>query len=209
MLRNYFLVTLRNLLKNRLYSFINIAGLAIGIACCMLIVQFIRIELNYDKHHENGDQLYRVTTEFHLGDRDQKLAVTPSPFAKALVADFPEVVAAARLLQAPSVDKFLIKHDDKAHFEEKGYYVDSTFFEVLTYDFVSGDPGSALDQPFTIVISKEIAEKIFGTNDPLDQIEEWLNNSGGGEAEDDCSLIVYSFANPGLTGGCSAGIILV
>ncbi len=169
MFRNYVKIAIRNLTKFKGYAAINIAGLAIGIACCLLIVQFLRIETSYDKHHVDGDQIYRVTTEFQIGDRQEKMGTTPSPFARAIVADFPEVTEAVRILKAPSVDKFLVKYDDKVFFEERGYYADSTLFEVLTYDFLAGDPNSALDQPFSVVISKKMADKIFGSDDPMGQ----------------------------------------
>jgi len=167
MLQNYFKIAIRNLTKFKGYAAINIAGLAIGIACCLLIVQFLRIETSYDKHHIGGDQIYRVATEFHIGDRQEKMATTPSPFARAIVADFPEVVEAVRIFKAPSVDKYLVKHGDKIFFEERGYYADSTLFDVLTYDFISGDPATALNHPYSIVISEEMAAKLFGSDDPM------------------------------------------
>lgn len=167
MFQNYLKIAFRNLLKFKGYAAINIFGLAIGIACCLLIVQHLRDELAFDQHHENLDRLYRVGTIFSSGDGDSKTANSPSPLAWELVENYPEVEEAARIMQAPNVTQYLIKNGEQAFYEQDGYLADSTFFRVLTYDFVEGDSHTALDEPFTVVISKNMAKKMFGDGKAL------------------------------------------
>ncbi len=161
MLQNYFKIAIRNLIKFRGYALINIFGLAIGIACCLLIVQHIRDELSYDQHHNNLDRLYRIGTTFSDGDRVNSATITPSPLAWHLVENYPEVENAARILVAPNTEQHLVKYEDKSYFEKKGFLADSTFFEVLKFDFVEGDPATAIDKPFQVVISKELSTRLF------------------------------------------------
>ena len=170
MFRNYLVIALRNLARFKGYATINIAGLAMGIACCLLIVQYIRYETSFDKHHASLEQLYRVSTEFNMGERNQKTATSPAPLAAALVNDFAEVEAAARMLKPPQIEKFLIRYKDKSFFQGKGIYADSNFFQILTYDFVHGDPNTALSDPFNVVISERVAKRIFGDSNPLQEV---------------------------------------
>lgn len=183
MFQNFVKIAIRNLTKFKGYAAINIAGLAIGIACCLLIVQYLRIETSYDRHHADVDRLYRVTTDFILGERRESTVTTPSPLAFAMRKDFPEVVQATRVLQAPSVDKFLVKYQDRMFFQDNGLYADSTFFEVLTFPFVSGDPLTALDRPNSVVISAEMGIKIFGSEDPMNRVIELQSSWGTDEYE--------------------------
>ncbi|NRB47597.1 MAG: ABC transporter permease [Saprospiraceae bacterium] len=166
---NYVKIALRSLRKFKGYASINIFGLAIGLACCLLIIQYLRDEWKVDKHHDNGGEIHRIATEFIIGNTADQTATTPSPLAAAIRADFPEVVQSARLIKAPNVDKYLLKYEDRAYFEEKGIYADSTLFQILTYDFVAGDPAHALDQPMSIVLSTSIAEKLFAAVNPIGQ----------------------------------------
>ncbi|MCO6487730.1 MAG: ABC transporter permease [Phaeodactylibacter sp.] len=170
MLSNYFKIALRNLFKFKGYAGINILGLAIGLACCLLIVQYVRYEWSYDQHHRNGEDIYRVSTTFRVGERSEKTGTTPSPLAFAIKQDFPEVVESARVFKAPGVDKFVLKTGDRAFTEEKGVYADSTFFRLLTYDFVAGDPEHALDEPFSAVLSRRLAGKLFGNENPIGKV---------------------------------------
>ena len=170
MFQNYLKIAFRNLLKSKGYAAVNIFGLAIGIACCLLIVQHLRDELGYDKHHQNLDRLFRICTEFKTGDNDTKMASSPSPMAKELVEHYPEVEAAARIMKTPNTSQFLVKHGGQSFFELNGFLADSSFFRILTYDFVEGDAATSLDAPFNVVISKPMAKKIFGDEKALGQI---------------------------------------
>ena len=180
MFQNYLKIAFRNLLKFKGYAAINIFGLAIGIACCLLIVQHLRDELSYDAHHVDKESLYRVGTSFITGDRETETVTGPSPLAWTLVDDYPEVEMAARLLPAPGVSQYLIKKEDRSYFEERGYYADSTFFRTLTYDFVEGDPQTALGEPLTVVLTKRLADKLFANKNALNQTikigDQWGEN---------------------------------
>ncbi len=169
MFKNYLKLALRNFLRFKGYSMLNILGLAVGIAACLLIVQHLRDELRYDQQHPRLGDLYRVGTSFSVGDESTDGAVSPSPLAWTLVQDYPEVESAARLFNAPLVDKYLIKFRDKSYFEQNGHLVDSTFFRLLRFDFMQGDPKHALDEPNTVVLTAPLAQKIFGTADPMHQ----------------------------------------
>ena len=161
MLQNYLKIAFRNLFKFKGYAATNILGLCIGIACCLLIVQHLRDELSFDQHHPHLDRLYRIGTQFNDGDRESRTSTTPSPLAWYLAENYPEVETAARLLEAPNTTQYLVKFNDRSFFEKKGFLVDSTFFEVLKFDFIEGGPATAVDEPYQVVISKELSQRLF------------------------------------------------
>lgn len=167
MFKNYFKIALRNLLKNKAYSFINIFGLAIGIACCLLILLFIQDELSYDRFHEKADQIYRITLNGKLGDNEFFVPVTAPPLGKALVEEYPEVEAAARVR---SFGFPVLRYNDKVFSEEKFYWADSTFTDVFTLEFVKGDPKTALVEPASVVLTERMAQKYFGNEDPMGKL---------------------------------------
>lgn len=167
MFSNYFKVALRNLIKLRGYAALNIVGLAVGLACCLLTIQYLREELSIDQHHVDKENIYRISTDFSIGERQFKTSVTPPTISFAIKKDFPEVLESARIFKAPSLEKFLVKVGDRSFFEKNGIYADSTFFRVLTYDFIAGDPRHALDAPNSIVISEALAKKLFQNQNPL------------------------------------------
>ena len=170
MIKNYILIAWRTLLKNKLFSAINILGLAVGLATCLLLTLFILDEKNVDQHHNDLDSIFRVS----MDSDGVKVAPVSAPIANGLVSEIPEIIASARLLKFPNVNKYLLSNESKKSqfYESNGFYVDSTFFKIFTYDFVYGDPGTALNKPNSIVISEEIAQKLFGENDPIDQLIE-------------------------------------
>ncbi len=167
MYRSYFKVGWRNLLRNKVYSFINIFGLAVGMTACVLIMLYVVDEMSYDKHHKDGNRIYRIASEV----KGEKYVAASAPIAEGLKKDFPEVEQSTRLLRFPGSDKMLLKAEksQKQYFEINGFYVDSTFLRVFTYDLASGDV-NALNEPNTIVLSEEIATKFFGSENPLDQV---------------------------------------
>lgn len=178
MFKNHIKIALRNLVKFKGYASINIAGLAIGVAACLLILQFVLDEFSYDIHHVNSENIYRVDTHFFLGDKNHKSGSTPSPLAWAMKKDFPEVVESTRIYKVPDVDKWLLTYEDQSFFEKIGVFADSNFFDVLTYDFLLGNPETALQNPFSVVISDEVATKLFGDENAIGKTIE-INSSWG------------------------------
>ncbi|MCU0447078.1 MAG: ABC transporter permease [Microscillaceae bacterium] len=178
MLKNYLKIAFRNLWNNKIYSFINLSGLALGITCCMLILLLIRHELSYDLHHPQAEQLYRVTTELGKDDEIFKSATTPPPLAWNLKKDFPEIQQVTRVLGLFGVNKSIFTYEEKRFFEEKGFYVDSTFFQIFKYEFLSGNAQTALNEPNTIVITENIAQKLFGQQSAIGKVIKINNNFG-------------------------------
>ena len=156
----------------------NIAGLAIGITCCLFIMLYIRNENNFDRHHDRSESIYRVTTEIRSADRTIRMATTPPPLAAAMKRDFSEVESAARVMGAPGTSKYLMEYNQRSFLEENGLLADPDFFKIFQYDFISGDPATALNEPNTVVLMDEMAEKIFGTEDPFNKIITIGNRSG-------------------------------
>jgi ABC-type antimicrobial peptide transport system permease subunit len=165
--KNYFKVALRNIRRHPGYSIINIAGLAIGLACCLFILIWVMDELSYDKFHENAPDLYRVEENQYYSGRVYHVTVTPYPLAPALKADFPEIIEATQYV---GVGGQLLQYEEKAFFETGIRAVAPAFFRMFTFPFVRGDSNTALDDPFSLVISEEIAEKYFGEEDPIGKV---------------------------------------
>ncbi len=168
MFQSYFKIGWRNLLHNKGFSFINIFGLSIGMTACVLIMLYVFDESGYDKHHKNGDRVFRIAGEVK-GDRS---AAAAAPIAEGLKKDFPEVEQSSRLLKFPGADKVLLKDDksQKQFFEINGFYVDSTFFQIFTYDLKYGDKNTALNGLNSIVISEQVADKFFANENPVDHV---------------------------------------
>jgi len=164
MFKNYIKIALRNFLKHKGFSFINIFGLAIGVACCVLIVLYVLDEVSYDRYHEKADQIYRVGIRGFVNNNLFHGVVTPAPMAQTLVDEFPEVTAATRL-QNPGFPVF--RYEDKVFSEEKVFWVDQAFFDVFRVPFIKGNPKTALAQPNTIVLTRSMALKYFGEEDPI------------------------------------------
>ncbi len=164
MFRNYFKVALRNIRRQKGYSFINIAGLAIGMACSILIAIFVLHELSFDKHHEKARQIYRIGAQFGP-TTDMRGAFTAPPMAQALLDDLPEIVHAARY--SPWPRNYLVNIGEE-NFLEKGIkYADASIFDVFSIPFISGNPRTALSDSFTIVITEDISRKYFREKNPL------------------------------------------
>lgn len=164
MLSNYIKVAIRNLLRQKGFSFINILGLALGIACTALIGMWVNDELSYDRFHNDFDRLYRITAT--LPEMKVHAAVSSAPLALAVKAELPEVEEAVRI---SGVNRDLMQVGD-VKFEEKGVmYADSNFFKVFNFPFIKGDKESALLNPEGIVITEEMAKKYFGSTDVLEK----------------------------------------
>lgn len=168
MLKNYFKIALRNLLKNKLYSFINIFGLGFGIACVLLIVLYVQDELSYDKFHDHAGDIYRVAW---FNDNPQTR--TPHPMAQAMARDFPEVVAATTLspIWGPGLTKqtFSVRNleNDVTYDERSVLGVDSTFFDVFSFKLLKGNNDEVLRNVGGVLLSESTAKKYFGDEDPV------------------------------------------
>jgi len=167
MFKNYFKIALRNLLRHKSFSAINILGLSIGIATCLIIMLFVQNELSYDRYNKKADRIVRVVFKGTVQGNEMKEASVMPPVAQALRTEFPEVQEATRLSRG-GVPRITI--GEKVFREDEMVFVDSNFFQVFTLPFVKGDSKSALIEPNTIVISKAIAEKYFGKDDPMGKL---------------------------------------
>ncbi len=167
MLKNYLKIVLRNIKRHKGYSFINITGLALGMACCLLITIWVLDELSYDKFHENAARLYRVEENQHYSGRLFHVNVTPYPLAPALKEEIPEIIDASRYVWAGGL---LFRYGDKVFFEDNIRAVDPSFFHMFSFPLLQGDKNTALDSPYSLVLSEEIAEKYFGEEDPLGKV---------------------------------------
>lgn len=163
MLHNYFLIALRNLNRQVSYSLINIIGLAIGLACSLVIFMYIYGEWSYDRHFNNADRIHRIGVAFF---NLPPFAVGPEALGENLPKEFEGIEAFTRVARDPSV--LFTKGDQSFH--ELAYYTDSTFFKVFSYEFIQGDFQTALTKPGSMVMTKRVAEKYFKGADPLGQV---------------------------------------
>jgi putative ABC transport system permease protein len=164
MLRNFFLVTFRHLQRNRWFTAINIAGLALGIAACLVILLYVANELSYDRYNEKADRIVRVVFRSILHGEEIKEADVMPPVAQALKDDYPEVQQVTRIRQMGNPRLVL---GTKVLREDKFAFVDTNFFQVFTLPLIRGDAATALSQPNSIVITRTVAEKFFGKEDPI------------------------------------------
>ena len=166
MIRNYLRVTFRNALRNRAFALINIAGLAAGIAVCLLIILFLRNEFDYDLFHEKGERIYRVLRVAEQDGAERTIGVTSAPFAPALVAEYPaSVEAAVRVVQADG----LVTVGEKSFTEKQIILADGNFFSIFSFPLTVGAAGRVLATPNSIVVSQETAQRYFGNGDPIGQ----------------------------------------
>jgi putative ABC transport system permease protein len=172
MIRNYFRIAFRNLWRNKSFSAINISGLAIGIATCLVIMLFVMNELSYDRYNKKADRIVRVVFKGFIQGEIMKEANVMPPTAATLKADYPEVQEATRLFGAGAPR---IVYGTKSFKDDAAVYVDSNFFQVFTLPFLKGDPQTALLQPNAVVISQTIANKYFGDEDPIGKILNFSN----------------------------------
>ncbi|KKN14511.1 hypothetical protein LCGC14_0995410, partial [marine sediment metagenome] len=165
MFKNYVKIAIRNLLRNKLYSFLNIAGLAIGIACCVLILLYVQDELSFDRFHEKADRIFRVNTHFVIPERTMHFATTAHVQGQMFKDEYPEVENYVRFNQYGL--RRVIRYKENTFYEEKFIYADHTLFDVFSFKLIKGNPKDALVKPNSLVVTEEMAEKYFGSDDPL------------------------------------------
>lgn len=163
MLKNYLIIGLRNLRRQKGYSFINILGLTIGIGCCLAIAMFVRQEVSYDRHHEHAERIYRLTSRTGISGSGTHFAAAAAPMARVMQDEFPEVLAATRVRPSSAV----VRVGDQTFRERRLYFADSSFFEVFTVPLLRGDASKALRAPNALVLTRATAEKYFGPDDPI------------------------------------------
>ena len=167
MLKNYLKVVLRSIRRQAGYSLINIAGLAIGMACCLLITLWVFDELSYDRFHENAPNLYRVEENQYYSGRVYHVTVTPYPLAPVLKQEIPEIVEATRLVYSGGQ---LFRHGEKSFYEDRAWAVDPSFFRMFSFPLAKGDAASALSDPSSVVLTEDAARKYFGDEEPLGRV---------------------------------------
>jgi len=166
MLKNYFKISLRNLRKYKVYSAINLLGLAVGIAVCILILLYMFDELNFDRFHEKADRIYRIVeTRKSVDQGEQHFGITAAPVGPIMVNDFPEVLNSARLIRLGRVALLT----ESSNFYEEFLLSDQNLFEIFDFEFIQGNPETALIEPNSIVITATLAQKYFGDSNPLDR----------------------------------------
>jgi putative ABC transport system permease protein len=169
MIGNYLLIALRNLRKHFSYSLINIAGLGLGLATCLLLSLWIRHELSYDTFHTKLDRTYRVAMEYSFGGQTKKVSQSPTIVLPTLQKEFAEIETGTRFFNSSAFRPFVVRKESTM-FEESGFfYGDSTFFDVFDFKVLKGNPRKALAAPYSVVITETMAKKYFGNTDPIGQ----------------------------------------
>jgi len=167
-MHNYLVVLLRNLRRERLYAAINIAGLSLGVACCLILGLFLRSEFTYDLHHLKHDQIYRVANEFTTGGTTDRFAVTSRQLAPMLAADNPQIKAFVRFQPNGSGESgTAIRHGDDVYYWKDTYFVDDNVFDVFTHHVIYGDSKTALKEGGSLAVSETFAKKYFGDANPV------------------------------------------
>lgn len=175
MLKNLIKITYRNFLRNKAHSAINILGLALGLATCIIIFLYVQDEMSYDTFHLNKDRIYRMQSQYQASDGDSHWAATQAYMIPFLVDRFPEIEKGLRIM--PVRQPVILRYEDK-QFREDGYiFADSTLFEVFSFPFLQGNPKTALDAPNKIVITAATAHKYFGEEAAIGKILQTDNSS--------------------------------
>lgn len=158
MFKNLLKISVRNILKDKAYSLINVLGLTIGITCSLFLFMYILNELSYDRYHKQGENIYRIVSNVKEPDDAFTWAVTQMPLAEEIRDNYPEVLGAVRFF---NMSRDLFKVGEKEFYEENFLFADSTVFDMFTYEFIAGDPQTALDGPLSIVLTESVAKKYF------------------------------------------------
>ncbi len=167
MLKNYLLVAIRNIKKHKLYSFINIFGLTMGLSAGLLIGMYVMDELSYDRFHEHAADIYRISLHRKISGQEIVTANSSPPIALALLDEAPGVEAATRVR---TIGDIVFRYGDESFVEEQVIYADSNFFEFFTFRLAEGDPHTVLDEPNTVVLTSELAKKYFPDGNVIGQL---------------------------------------
>jgi putative ABC transport system permease protein len=176
MLKNYVLIALRVVMKNKVFSLINVLGLSTGIACCILISLYIQDETSFERGFTEYEKVFRINTTFVKDGTAETSPYTSPPIAPGLADVLPEVESYTRVMAPLNTEINIVQHEDRSFFEKKAFLVDSTFLDVFPYALTEGDPATALDAPAAALISQDLSKRIFGGRSPLDEL--LIINSG-------------------------------
>jgi putative ABC transport system permease protein len=177
MLKNYFKIAGRHLLRNKSFSIINILGLAIGMACFLVIFLYVKGELGYDAFHEKGDRIYRMVLDRKYPGRNTEYAAIPHSYAISAKLEYPEIEESCRIFKFPGT--ILLKKGAEVFEEKERMWADSNFFNVFSFNLIKGDPNEVLKQPNTAVLTESMAKKYFGNEDPIGKVLEIPQNNNG------------------------------
>src|ERR1700744_5833808 len=168
MIKNYLKSALRNIKRHPFISFINIFGLTVGLTCCLLILAYIINERSYDKFNKNAEDTYRVTRIFYSGPNVESLhlsSVAP-PFGPLLQTAFPDIKVMSRVLPNGTT---VLRYKEKLFNEENAFFADDKFFDIFTVPIVKGDAHRSLSEPYSLMLTPEMAKKYFGSEDPINK----------------------------------------
>ncbi|MBL7796133.1 MAG: ABC transporter permease [Saprospiraceae bacterium] len=164
MIQNVFKLAFRNLRKQPGYTAINLLGLSLGLAACLLIALWVQDELQFDRFHEHADRIYQTQGDVRFGGADMHIACSSAPMAAALLKDYPQIEAVCRFRRKGSLS---VRRDDRVFTENSALFADASVFEIFTFPLAEGDPHSALLDPNSVVISEKVAQKYFSGRSPL------------------------------------------
>lgn len=164
MLRNYILVAVRNLLRNRSHSLINILGLSAGLACSIIILLYVQDEVTYDRYHENHERIYRVNSHFLIGGKTDNFALSAPDLGPLLAEEFPEIESVCRIRKIP---KLKVTFEGNAGYVDELAWGDTTAFQFFSAEMIYGDPDTCLRRPNSIVISQKLSKRYFGDRNPI------------------------------------------
>lgn len=170
MIKNYLVIALRNLRKYFTFSLINIIGLGLGLAVSLLLIAWVRQELSYDRFLKDSNQIYRVSFDFNFGGQLVTTALSPTALLPALEDNFPDITKGVRLYNPASYSPFILAKGDDLFEETKFYYADSTFFDLFSYHLLEGERDKVLSAPYSLVLTRSIALKLFGRDNPIGRI---------------------------------------
>ena len=173
MIKNYLITALRNIYRQKIFSFINVFGLAIGMASSILIFLWVKDELAFDRFNKNIDNMYLVAqTQFYQGGELSSHYGTPGLLSEALKKEYPEIINSTRI---GSANEILFNYENNKFYENNGLAVDPSFFQMFTFPFLDGEANTSFSDPYSIVLTEKLAKKYFGNEDPLNKFIE-VNN---------------------------------